>query len=81
MPFGILNKFCGGRIFSVILSCGNVSISCLGLTSGDLSNEKENNKVLNSSENKIIHVFQNYKLSPLGFFFLNQIKNEIPPFH
>lgn len=45
------------EFFSVILSCGNVSISCLGLTSGDISNKQENYKVVNSSKNKIIHIF------------------------
>lgn len=74
------------EFFSVILSCGNVSISCLGLTSGDISNKQENYKVVNSSKNKIIHIFNKNKLSPLFineifFFFQNQIKNEIPPVH
>lgn len=61
------------EFFSVILSCGNVSISYLGLTSGDISNKQENYKVVNSSENKIIHIFKKYKLRPLfinDFFFL-----------
>lgn len=63
------------EFFSVILSCGNVSISCLGLKSGDISNKQENYKVVNSSKNKIIHIFIKNKLSPLfimKFFFLSK---------